>query len=343
VRAAKSRVLAGFWLALATCGAASPKFTCASCHRRESEIQARTPMGTSIELPGAQNVLRLHPKLTFTQNGYSYLVEYTDNGGRYTVSDGTDSLTLPIRYAVGVENQTFVLEHQGRLYESLVSYYTGVGGLAITMGSQRVRPHNLVEAMGRLLPDEEAVACFGCHSSGAVSQGRLQLDSLRPGLDCEHCHAGAAAHQEALEQGRAGVTPLRLSRVPAEEMSNFCGNCHRTWESVVRTRSWGQVNVRFQPYRLANSKCFVGDDRRIACTGCHDPHRELAREDAGYDASCAACHGAAIGEGKHWKPCPVGKSGCVGCHMLKVELPGSHSVFTDHYIRVLHPGDPYPN
>jgi len=341
-----SRALVAACLALATNGLAgkgNPKLTCASCHSHEAQTQTRTPMGSSIELPGHQDVLRTHPKLTFTQNGYSYVVEYRDDGGRYTVSDRTDSLTLPIRYAVGVANQTFVLQHQDRFYESLVSYYPGVAGLNITMGSQRIHPRNLVEAMGRELSNDEVTACFGCHSSGAVEQGQLHLDSLRPGLDCEHCHAGATAHLEALQQGRSGVTPPRLAQMTSEEMSNFCGNCHRTWDTVVRSRIWGMLNVRFQPYRLANSACFVGDDRRIACTGCHNPHQELVRDGASYDAACLACHGAATGEVKHWKPCPVGKSNCTSCHMPKVELPGSLSVFTDHNIRILHPGDPYPD
>jgi len=340
----KSSILVAACLALATSGAAGErKFTCATCHSHEAQTQVRTPMGASIELPGNQNVLRAHPKVTFTQNGYNYLVEYRDDGGRYTVSDGTDSLTLPIRYAVGFTNQTFVLEQQGRFYESLVSYYIGVSGLNITMGDQRIRPHNLVEAMGRELSNDEVTACFGCHSSGAVQQGQLHLESLRPGLDCEHCHTGATEHLEALEKGRPGVTPPRLGNTTAEEISNFCGNCHRTWETVVRSRIWGVLNVRFQPYRLANSPCFVGDDRRVACTSCHNPHRDLVRDDAGYDAACLTCHGAATGDARHWKTCPVGKSNCTSCHMPKVELPGSLSVFTDHNIRILHPGDPYPD
>lgn len=341
----KSSALVVACLALVThCAAGEVKFTCATCHAREAQTQVRTPMGASIELPGNQNVLRAHPKLTFVQNGYSYLVEYRTDGGRYTVSDGTDSLTLPIRYAVGFTNQTFVLEHQGRFYESLVSYYIGVSGLSITMGDQRIHPRNLVEAMGRELSNDEVTACFGCHSSRAVRHGELHLESLLPGLDCEHCHTGATAHLEALEKGRSGITPPRLGRMTAEETSNFCGNCHRSWETVVRSHTWGHVNVRFQPYRLANSLCFVGDDRRIACTGCHNPHQELVRDDASYDAACVACHSAAAtGDVKHWKPCPVAKANCASCHMPKVELPGSLSVFTDHDIRIVHPGDPYPD
>jgi formate-dependent nitrite reductase cytochrome c552 subunit len=39
----------------------------------------------------------------------------------------------------------------------------------------------------------------------------------------------------------------------------------------------------------------------------------------------------------------VAKENCVSCHMPKVTLPNGHMTFTDHQIRVVKPGDPYPN
>jgi hypothetical protein len=301
-------------------------------------------MGIGIELPESQVTLEQHPKLTFTSNGYKYVIERKDGSSVYTVSDGRNSLVLPIRYAFGVSAQTYVFEYGGRFYESLVSYYPTAGGLAITMGSERVRPHNLVEAMGREVSGQEIVSCFGCHSSGGVYQGKLTLESLKPGLDCEHCHAGANAHLEALSEHKTAPVPRKLGEMAAEDMSTFCGGCHRTWDTVVRLRVWGELNVRFQPYRLANSKCFLGNDRRIACTACHNPHADLVRDDASYDRNCLACHAkASAGGAVAQKSCPVSDSKCVSCHMPKVELPGSHSVFTDHQIRIVHPGDAYPN
>ena len=301
-------------------------------------------MGIGIQLPADQVELKEHARLIFESNGYKYIIERKDGVSMYTVSDGVGSLALPIHYAFGVSAQTFVFEYNGHFYESLVSYYPSAGGLAITMGSERVRPHNLVEAMGRETSNEEIVSCFGCHSSGAVNQGKLTIESLKPGLDCEHCHAGANAHQEAASQGTPAPVPRKLGEMAAEDMSTFCGACHRTWDTVLRLKIWGEVNVRFQPYRLANSKCFLGNDRRIRCTACHDPHADLVRDAASYDHNCLACHGKPSVSGAiSQKPCPVSASKCISCHMPKVELPGSHSLFTDHQIRVVHPGDPYPN
>ncbi len=299
--------------------------TCATCHHEQAQTQPLTPMGIGMQLPPNQTVLAAHPKMAFEKGGYRYSVETKAGQSTYTVTDGKDTLTLPIRYAFGVHIQTYVLEHDGQFFESLVSYYPTVGGLAITMGDERLQPHSLREAMGRPTGQQEITACFGCHSSNGT-----------PGLTCEHCHTGAQAHMDALAHGQSGVLPKKLSALAAEDTSSFCGQCHRTWETVIRTRKWGELNVRFQPYRLANSKCFNGADARIRCTACHDPHRDLVREDASYDSKCLACHVST-------KPCPVSKNNCVSCHMPKVELPGGHVTFTDHQIRIVKAGQPYPD
>ena len=43
------------------------------------------------------------------------------------------------------------------------------------------------------------------------------------------------------------------------------------------------------------------------------------------------------------KVCPVERGNCVNCHMPKVKLPAGPILFRDHQIRIVHPGDPYPN
>ena len=338
---ARSRHAAAIWLAAATAWAASParEMTCATCHAAEARAQPETAMGIGIELPPDQQTLKAHPKLTFEKYGYTYVIEREGDISTYTVRDSAGELSLPIRYAFGVHMQTFVFDYQGRFYESMVSYYPKIGGLAITLGDEQRRPHNLVEAMGRETPNSEITACFGCHGTDGVSQGRLTLDSLTPGVTCEHCHTGAGAHLQAMRKGETGPLPVKLGDMGAEDMSNFCGQCHRTWEFIVRLRQFGEINVRFQPYRLANSKCFLGDDKRIRCTACHNPHADLVSDSTSYDRACLACHGAKLAG----KICPVSQANCVSCHMPKVERAEGHALFTDHQIRIVHPGDPYPN
>jgi len=326
------------WLVSTALGAGpdARKTTCATCHRDEALSFPKAAMGIGIELAPEQKLLRAHPKLAVEENGYSYQIERKGDVSTYTVKDATGALSLPIRYAFGVRNQTFVFEYQGHYYESMVSYYEAIDGLAVTIGRESLRPTNLVEAIGRLTPDAEIAACFNCHSTGGVTGGKVTPETLKPGVSCERCHAGSGAHMQSFAGGRPAPAPKKLGQMGAEEMSEFCGACHHTWASVVEERQFGVKNVRFQPYRLANSKCFLGADKRVRCTACHNPHHELVEDAASYDKVCLSCHTSQ-------KACPVADAKCVTCHMPKVQAPVSGFTFHDHYIRVVHAGEAYPN
>jgi formate-dependent nitrite reductase cytochrome c552 subunit len=358
--------LAGAGLAVLTVGlvkvlAASPAPTppatpvkpaaqsaCARCHV-EAKTQPLTEMGRALEFPGSNPTLTTHPRLTFQRGNFSYLVETKDGKTTYSVTDGARTIAIPILWSLGAGNQTWVLERDGQLYESLVSYYLAIDGLDITTGDESLKPQTLEEAMGRPIHDQEKKACFGCHSTNSVTGGEVNLDRLHPGVQCARCHEGTEAHLSDTLRGKEGATPPVLAKLSSEDMSNFCGQCHRTWETVVRGPWRGEVNVRFQPYRLANSRCFDGSDPRISCVACHNPHQPLNRDKAFYDAKCLACHApephavSATQPANGAKTCPVAKDNCVSCHMPRVNMLGGHLTFTDHQIRIVKPGSPYPN
>ncbi len=313
-------------------------------------------MAHALLLPGANTVLAAHPDLTFRHGNYSYTVQTRNAQSTYAVSDGARTISAPIQWAFGTGAQTWVFERDGHFYESYISYYPAANGLDITIGDQAMEPATLEQAFGRELTNTETTACFGCHATGAVSDYRVHFDSLKPGVTCEHCHAGAIAHQQAISHGKLESVPPKLKTLSAEQISNFCGQCHRSFEEVLRNHWLGQMNVRFQPYRLANSKCFNGADPRISCLACHDPHKEVVTDRNSYDPKCLACHATASASStpsahlqavgnlqRVGKACPVATSGCVSCHMPKVKLPGGHQEFSDHYIRVVHPRDTYPD
>ena len=255
------------------------------------------------------------------------------------------TVSIPIVWAMGAQAQTWVLKRNGNLYESRVSYYPSIKGLAITTGDERLTPKTIDEAVGRPIGMDEAKACFNCHSTNALVDHNLNLKGLHPGVTCERCHAGVHAHAAGMLAGSASAPiPQSLGKLPAEDISNFCGQCHRSWETVVRGHWSGPADVRFQPYRLANSRCFNGADPRISCVACHDPHQQVVRDISYYDAKCLACHGqpsAAIDASpSHPKACPVAKSRCASCHMPQVSLPNGLLRFTDHQIRVVKAENP---
>jgi Cytochrome c554 and c-prime len=320
---------------------------CAGCHRKQAASQPLTLMAHATVLPGANPVLASHPKLRVRKGAYTYTVQTHGDQSTYSVTDGVDTLTLPIHWSLGAQAQTWVLERDGKFYESLMSYYPSIDGLDITTGDDSIVPTNLVQAMGRELSPSDTRSCFQCHATNAVVGGKLALESMKPGVACEHCHLGAPAHAQDAAVADFDSAPPKLKDLTSEDLSNFCGQCHRTWETVVRNRLRGEANVRFQPYRLANSKCFNGADPRISCIACHDPHVDVVRGTASYDAKCLACHATSTQNAakatSEARACPVAKSNCASCHMPKVNLPSGHLRFTDHQIRIVRPGEPYPN
>jgi hypothetical protein len=305
-------------------------------------------MGRAAELPGHNPTLETHPKLTFRSGQYTYAVETRDGRSVYSVTDGAKTISIPILWALGSQAQTWVLERDGKLFESQVSYYPSIDGLDITTGDDRWKPKDLEEAVGRPIGEDEAKVCFGCHTTNAVADNQLNLKAAKPGVTCEHCHAGASAHLAGIMQGDSNSVPPRLGKLSSEDISNFCGRCHRTWETAVRSHWRGEADVRFQPYRLANSKCFDGADPRISCVACHDPHKRLVHgSSSDYDAKCLACHAPLLPtsapDATHGKTCPVAKANCTSCHMPKVALPNGLMHFSDHQIRIVKAGEPYPN
>jgi hypothetical protein len=300
-------------------------------------------MAHAAETVAECGILKSHPLLAFRSEVFSYRIERKGDQSIYSVSDGKDTFTVPIEWALGLgaAGQTYVFRSNGRLYESFVSYYKELDKLDITMGDQKLHPRNLVDAAGRLLGNVEAPLCFSCHTTNSGTSRELHLESAIPGVQCERCHGPSDRHLEGLKTGNASLAAMKkLGSMPAEEASDFCGQCHRTWEQIAMNGPHGTGNVRFQPYRLANSKCYDVDDHRISCLACHDPHKEVDKVSADYDKACQACHAGGKAGAKN---CKVASQDCSSCHMPKVALPGAHHEFTDHDIRIARTNAPYPD
>jgi len=293
---------------------------CASCHS-QAKTQPDTSMGQALETAEGCSILIDHPLLTVRIGKYSYRIERKGNQSEYSVTDGANTIAAPIRWAMGASSsigQTYILQKDGELYESRVSYYRELKALGPTLGSQNSAPASLNEALGRQMTQEDKLSCFGCHSTNAVTDHQFTPAHLRPGVQCSHCHDGSESHLlSELQFGEEAASDIPKSMsggLAAEKISDFCGQCHRTWAEIVMQPHLGIGNVRFQPYRLAGSKCYDADDPRISCVACHDPHRELVSDTSTYDIKCQACHG---GGKPGAKRCRVAKSNCASCHMPK--------------------------
>jgi hypothetical protein len=312
--------------------AVSPE-ACVGCHRAQTAAFASAAMTHALEAGPRAAILRANPRLAVTIGPYSYEIVRNGNESIYSVTDGKETIRVPIEWAFGEGNagQTYVFERDGKWYESRVSYFSALHGLDLTLGADAM-PRDLTAAAGRLSTSSEMRTCFNCHATNVAKALPLSFSSMVEGVQCERCHGSADAHQ-------ASLSPMRhLGGLTTEEQLDFCGQCHRTWSQVSIEGPRGIGNVRFQPYRLTNSRCYDATDNRIRCTACHDPHRPLETSSSAYDARCTACHSKASAH-----VCRVASANCVTCHMPRLELPGAHQKLTDHRIRIVRANEPYPD
>jgi hypothetical protein len=328
---------------------------CAECHGNKVASHSASGMAMAMESVADSRVLTANPTMAFRAGPYSFEIKRSGRQSFYTITDGKETISVPIMYAFGQgkAGQTYVFQYEGAFYEGLVSYFKEVGGLDFTIGHARTVPQSLKQALGRRLSEGVALNCFGCHSTGGTVGRVIRLDKMTPGIRCESCHGPGAQHVGASQEGKPSAklifNPRRLS---GDELTqDFCASCHQVGDTPSLTVTAEVNSVRFQPYRIFHSKCY-SDDRRISCTACHDPHEPLKQDAAYYDAKCMACHmakgkqveaGAKQGEQSLIAGCRVGTRDCVSCHMPKVAVAEAHFKFTDHYIRVVKPKETHSN
>ena len=338
---------------------------CGNCHKEKGQSYSHAAMANALSPVAQSKILQSHPRMTFRSGSYSY--EIVSDGGEYLyrVTNGRETLSEPLLYAFGSAHvaQTYIFRLNGKLFESRLSYYTAIDGLDWTIGDAIQSPPSLEEALGRDISGDEARNCFSCHGTEAVVNTKLEFDRLIPGVTCEACHGPGEKHSIAKLLDPEAVAPIfNPKTVDPETLSQeFCGACHRGVDTVAMMPNLGGINnVRFQPYRLFNSRGHDPKDPHFACTACHDPHLSLSQQDSAYDANCMSCHDRdaarqktsarqaasksreEAGASSSGKKCPVANDKCVSCHMPKVELPAAHFKFTDHRIRIVRPGEPYP-
>ena len=324
--------------------------TCVKCHPVQAP-QLDTPMAQALEIAPDCAILTSRGKLRFRNGPYLYEISKQDKGIEYAISDGAKTISEPILFCFGQGHigQTYIFRHNNVLYETRVSYFQKLQNLEITIGHHRSVPTSLEDALGRAIGAEEPQQCFGCHSTGAVNGLDLKLEQLRPGVGCESCHGPGERHLAAVKESRPKKLEIYNPKgLGAHELSqSFCGTCHTSFEQAMLTPGQSGINnIRFQPYRIFNSRGHNSNDSRIGCTACHNPHEKLKKDAAYYDSKCLACHLSTAKETatpqRSASACPNSTRNCVKCHMPKIELSGMHAEFTDHWIRIAKPNEAAP-
>ena len=132
---------------------------CGECHKKHVASHGQSGMAMAMEPVAGSLVLSGNPKLSMNVGPYTYEIKRNGKQSTYSVTDGKETISFPIVYAFGQGKmgQTYVLERDGKYYESLVSFYSESKALDFTIGAPRGVPASLTDAVGRLLSANEVI------------------------------------------------------------------------------------------------------------------------------------------------------------------------------------------
>jgi hypothetical protein len=342
---------------------------CADCHAQIYREAEHTSMARTFMIASESNILKAHPDLAFASGINHYSIQTARGSSTYIASNELQQKSAQLAWAFGTDRvaQSWLFQDKnGNVREARVTYFRTLDGLSFTPGRAVPDAENLQDAMYREVGRAEVYACFGCHTTASGFGSSFDPRHLTPGVSCEACHGPGKVHADLM--GDISFTqkvryprentdekifnPAKLS--PSDSV-DFCGACHGSYWDVSLSGSVGVGNVRFQPYRLEESKCWKeGNDSRLTCLACHDPHKQVDTVATDYDHVCLSCHApktagthpVAIkrGEERHTGAvCPVATHKCTTCHMPEVYVPSMQSSFPDHDIRIARTGELFPD
>lgn len=299
---------------------------------------------------------------TFQAGGSTFTIER--RGGkefhRETARDEAGQILAQVeaevQYALGsgARGVSYLVEHDGRLYQSPISWYTQKGRYDLSPGYQAQNLHF----------DRPVVpSCLFCHSN-RVEPVELSINQYKSpifqghAVGCERCHGPGELHIKGQEMvdGRdlTIVNPRHLEPVLRDAV---CEQCHLVGD--FRVERFGRETFDYRPglpatdfftiydrcaesqnrvvgqvEQLRESQCFRRSEGRLGCTSCHDPHQVPAPADktAYFRRQCQNCH--------EQKPCSLAEKlrlaesredNCVQCHMPRVASSDVvHVAVSDH-------------
>ena len=346
---------------------------CARCHADIAATFRRHPMGRSlapIAKAPAVGFERETGTATFKAGASEFTIER--RGGREihreTVRDGGHVLAqveAEVAYAVGsgARSITYLVEHDGRLFESPITWYTQKQRWDLSPGYENTSPH-----FDRPIDPN----CLFCHSNRvepvALSTNRYR-DPIFQGyaIGCERCHGPGELHARRQElSGDRDLTIVNPRHLDPVLRGNICEQCHLVGDQRVdrlgrtavdyrpglplteffvdhgRTSDEGQMLVG-QVEQMKASRCFRASQGRLGCVSCHDAHEVPDPEEkiAYFRERCLACHadkGCKLPE-----PERLAKNRedfCAECHMPESQtVDAVHIAVRDH--RILREPDPW--
>lgn len=338
-------------LAIAVAGLASAadqsgylgRDVCAGCHKDIAATQVTTNMANTWQ---GVNTPQLPANYSETHTeGPAPVIDYslkkTGSTMQYRVQmAGHPAQQFPVEVLVGGKRHgiSFLVripELEGsplpiaRLIEARYFHSAGEDRLAFSLGFPEDKPTTYETAFGRVLTPYLEKRCLGCHVAPRTHGGRVET-----GVSCENCHGPGQPHLAALGAHSPDHGILNPDNLPMNERTRPCSQCH-AGSSLIADPMPDDVLISDQVTALKNSECWRESGGNIACTNCHNPHKDAPRAVlvARAEKTCLGCHSASIPN--HAGLCPVNRvTGCVPCHMAD-EIRGAFTI-AEHWIRV-HP------
>jgi Flp pilus assembly protein TadD len=339
---------------------------CARCHADIAESFRHHPMGRSlapISKAPAVGFDRPSGTTTFGAGPSRFTVERRPGREihRETFHDGAKVLAqveADVKYALGSGTRGFsyLVEHDGRLFQSPITWYTQKQQWDLSPGYEKVSAH-----FERPIDPN----CLFCHSNRvehvALSVNRYKEPVfLGYAIGCERCHGPGELHARGQQlSGGRDLTIVNPRHLDPVLRGNICEQCHLVGDQRVeragrrasdfrpglplgeffmdygRTNHDGQKLVG-QVEQMKASRCFRESQGRLGCISCHDPHEAPSpREKLAYfREQCLACHEE--NGCKLEAPVRLARSredDCAGCHMpVSKTVDIVHTAVTDHRI-----------
>ncbi|MGH9581620.1 MAG: tetratricopeptide repeat protein [Bryobacteraceae bacterium] len=269
----------------------------------------------------------------------SYEIRRAKHGLLYSVDlPGRRPVTLPVQIVMGGKRHGLgflvrisqiggVPLQRAPLVQARYFWNLNRESLFLAPGLAAAKPHSLEDALGLVLSPDFEKRCLTCHGEpGTLGAGK------EGGVHCETCHGPGSNHLLDIAKGQPSGGIINPAALSTRASIAICAECHAGFGRHLDP-SPGDLLIANQVTALEHSECFIQSGGRLACTTCHNPHRDAGPKNPAAVAACLSCHSASAEP--HAAICPVNRrTGCIGCHMPAVKLGRLHLV--DHLIRV-HP------
>jgi hypothetical protein len=350
---------------------------CGECHEKEASTYRQHPMGRSVSSAGQRLPFQNEADPAFEASGLHFAVErkadailhrefVRGSGGQVPLEQVAE-----VAFAVGSgrQGQSFLVNRNGRLFQSPVSWYSHKQAWDLSPGFQGKNEH-----FTRPIPE----GCLFCHVNeariepGTVNQYRPAPLRLEP-IGCERCHGPGELHvaDRAKEEAptEAGLTIVNPRRLEPPLRDAVCEQCHLQGEARIERRGRSVYDYRpglplhefvavyvrppeqVDPRKAVShveqmhlSRCFRESSGKLGCISCHDPHvlPSAAERVAWYRGRCLSCHedtSCTLTPAERRRQNPA--DSCIDCHMPRDDSSNvAHAAITDHRIvrRPLRPG-----